>query len=207
PFPRAHGNEVDSRCDLFSLGCVLYCMCTGERPFKGNNTVSILMALAMSNPQPPVSLNLEVPAELSDLVMQLLAKKPDDRPESAKMVVEKLQEIEGQTAETTAPPGRKAKTAEMTVAPGGKTGKVKKGGGTKQIEAVQTQTGKSGKRRLPAFLLLFLLVGGGVFGLGIVGLLLFFLFPPGDNQVREKRNLPDDNAPVTTNAETPSNPF
>ena len=173
---QAGGKQVDSRCDLFSLGCVLYCMCTGERPFKGHDTISTLMAIATENPPPPVSLNLELPTELSDLVMQLLAKKADDRPESAKMVAETLQEIEGQTAETTAVPGRKAKTAEMTAAPARKTGKVKKGG-TKQMEAARTQAGKSAKRRLP----LPWLVGGGVLGLGVLAaaIILFWQTPYG----------------------------
>ena len=200
---QASGNQVDSRCDLFSLGCVLYCMCTGERPFKGNDTMSVLMALAMNNPQPPVSLNLEVPTELSDLVMQLLAKKPEDRPASAKMVVEKLQEIEGQTAEMTALPGRKAKTAEMTVAPGGKTGKVKKGGGTKQTEVIRTQTDYSGKRRLP----LAWLVGAGVLGLGVMaaGIILFWPTPHGTVRIEsDDPNVEivfDKNGPIIKGAD------
>jgi len=152
-------------------------MCTGERPFKGHDTISILMSIATENPPPPVSLNSEVPTELSDLVMHLLAKKPEDRPESAKAVVESLQEIEGQTAETTAVPGRKTKTAQMTAAPGGKTGQVKKGGGTKQTEAARTQVGEPAKRRLP----LLWLVGGGVLGLGVLAaaVILFWQTPYG----------------------------
>ena len=97
--------------------------------------------------------------------MQLLAKKPEDRPESAKVVAETLQEIEGQTAEMTAAPGRS------------KTRKVKKSGGTKQMEAARTQVGKSAKRRLP----LPWLVGGGVLGLGVVAaaIVLFWQTPYG----------------------------
>src|SRR5207248_1404738 len=38
--------KVDHRCDLFSLGCVLYRLCTGTMPFPGADTMSILMALA-----------------------------------------------------------------------------------------------------------------------------------------------------------------
>ncbi len=84
------GETVDQRCDLFSLGCVLYRLCTGQMPFKGKDTVSTLVSVATDTPQAPAEIQPEVPAELSDLVMELLAKKPEDRPESARVVAERL---------------------------------------------------------------------------------------------------------------------
>ena len=82
-------------------------------------------------------------------VMQLLAKNPEDRPRSAKVVAEMLKEIEDQTTAETAPPGRKTKSAPIPAATGARTGKAKKAGGTKQIETARTQVGESAKRRLP----------------------------------------------------------
>lgn len=94
---QARGEPVDGRTDLFSLGCVLYRLCTGRPAFSGNDMVSTLMTVALESPPPPVSVNFDVPTELSDLVMRLLAKKAQDRPESAHAVAEALREIEGRS--------------------------------------------------------------------------------------------------------------
>jgi len=91
---QARGEAVDPRCDLFSLGCLLYQMCTGQKPFNGPDTMSILMSLALDQPAPPRQRNAELPAELSDLITRLLAKKPEDRPASARAVADGLAAIE-----------------------------------------------------------------------------------------------------------------
>jgi formylglycine-generating enzyme required for sulfatase activity len=84
------GKALDARCDLFSLGCVLYQLATGQAPFNGSDTVSTLLSAASDEPPPPHEVNPAVPEELSDLVMDLLAKKPEARPESAREVAERL---------------------------------------------------------------------------------------------------------------------
>jgi serine/threonine protein kinase len=87
-------STVDSRCDLFSLGCVLYRLCTGQLPFRGADTMSTLCAVAADEPLPPDWLKPKLPRALSDLVMRLLAKRPEDRPASAQQVVAALAAIE-----------------------------------------------------------------------------------------------------------------
>src|SRR5205814_3605267 len=69
---QGRGASVDTRCDLFSLGVVLYRLCTRQQPFQGNDTVSVLMSVALDEPTMPILVNLELPQELSDLVMRLL---------------------------------------------------------------------------------------------------------------------------------------
>ena len=91
---QATGGALDGRCDLFSLGCVLYRICTGRLPFEGTSSVSILMAIVGEEPAAPQDVFASVPEPLSRLIMQLLAKKPAERPASAHAVIEALNAIQ-----------------------------------------------------------------------------------------------------------------
>ena len=91
---QARGNcTIDARSDLFSLGCVIYYLCTGEVPFKAENTLATLMALAVNTPQAPSHRNSSIPIRLSNLTMDLLHKDPIQRPETARDVLIALSEI------------------------------------------------------------------------------------------------------------------
>jgi len=90
---QADGKPVDPRCDLFSLGCVLYEVVAGKKPFEGSSAVSVLKATALNEPTPLQELAPALPTALSDLVMQLLAKDPENRPVSAVAVGEALEAI------------------------------------------------------------------------------------------------------------------
>ena len=87
---QARGDVVDGRADLFSLGCVLYRMLTGQTAFGGKDVMATLMSLATHEPPAPQTIRAEVPSELSDLVMQLLAKNRDARPASAREVIRRM---------------------------------------------------------------------------------------------------------------------
>lgn len=90
---QAAGHTVDPRSDLFSLGCVLYRMATGAAAFQGSDTLAILSALAIHSPSPPSEVNPRVPPALSEFIMRLLAKRPDERPPSAQAVADELEAL------------------------------------------------------------------------------------------------------------------
>jgi serine/threonine protein kinase len=90
---QARGEDVDARCDLFALGTVLYEMCVREPPFQGEDTMALLLALTMRTPEAPHVRNPDVPPQLSELVMQLLAKEREDRPPTARVVAAALDAI------------------------------------------------------------------------------------------------------------------
>jgi WD40 repeat protein len=91
---QAAGREVDARADLFSLGCVLYRLCTGWLAFPGGDLMAVLMALATRGPVPVRRLNPAVPPALADLIHRLLARAPADRPASAQAVAAALRTVE-----------------------------------------------------------------------------------------------------------------
>jgi eukaryotic-like serine/threonine-protein kinase len=85
--------ELTGATDLYALGCILHEMLTGGTPFNGQSIVEIFEAHLNEDPTPPRELVRDCPAELSDLVLQLLAKSPDDRPARSSAVRIALQDI------------------------------------------------------------------------------------------------------------------
>jgi serine/threonine protein kinase len=79
---QARGDQVDSRADLYSLGCVLFEMLTGRTPFEGN--LAALSYAHVHTPAPRVrSIDRAVPAGMDELVAAMLEKDPADRPQTA----------------------------------------------------------------------------------------------------------------------------
>src|SRR5262245_45206506 len=110
---QASGAAVDARCDLFSLGAVLYRAATGQAPFGDRDTLSVLSGLATKTPVQRHRIVASLRRMFSGLVMRLLARDPDDRPQSAREVVgavealergEEGEEAEACPPEETAPP-------------------------------------------------------------------------------------------------------
>jgi WD40 repeat protein len=87
---QARGEAVDHRADLFSLGSVLYAMCTGQPPFRADATLAVLRCVVEKTPPPIRALNADVPDWLTAIIARLHAKEPAERFESAAEVSELL---------------------------------------------------------------------------------------------------------------------
>jgi tRNA A-37 threonylcarbamoyl transferase component Bud32/sugar lactone lactonase YvrE len=87
---QAAGEPIDPRTDLFSLGSVLYELCTGRPAFRASTTMAVLRRVCDETPRPIRAVNPDVPEPLCRLIERLQAKKPADRPASAKEVAETL---------------------------------------------------------------------------------------------------------------------
>jgi tRNA A-37 threonylcarbamoyl transferase component Bud32/tetratricopeptide (TPR) repeat protein len=82
--------EIDHRSDLYSLGCVLYELATSAPPFDLGDAWAVLVGHRDTAPRPPRGHRAELPEELDRLILDLLAKAPDDRPENAADVCGRL---------------------------------------------------------------------------------------------------------------------
>jgi eukaryotic-like serine/threonine-protein kinase len=129
---QAQGGKCDHRADLFSLGSVLYLMCTGRPPFRASTALAVLKRVAEDEPRPIREVIPEVPEWLCGIVAKLHAKDPAARFQTAREVADLLADCEAklkaqqevqntlpapavQPAGPTAPTGRKKWAAAAAV--------------------------------------------------------------------------------------------
>lgn len=89
---QARGDGIDHRSDLFSLGSVMYTMCTGHPPFRAETSYGILRRITDNGPRPIREINPDVPAWLTGIIDRLLTKAPEKRFSSAKEIADLLED-------------------------------------------------------------------------------------------------------------------
>ena len=88
---QANGENLDPRSDLFSLGSVLYALCTGRPPFRADTTFGVLRRIRETSPRSIREINPEIPEWFERIVLKLLEKEIHRRPDTAAEIADLLE--------------------------------------------------------------------------------------------------------------------
>ncbi|HSB27553.1 MAG TPA: protein kinase [Pyrinomonadaceae bacterium] len=140
-------NEIDSRSDTFSFGCILFEVATGHKPFEAESVIKSLHKLVYE-PAPSVSeFNPAAPPELQRIIRRCLEKDPEDRYQTIKDVAVELRQLRRALAEletTTTPPSPEDRTTPSTA------------------PTVSVETSRSQRRWIPIAVVFLLLTGAAL---------------------------------------------
>jgi serine/threonine-protein kinase len=92
---QAAGKPATKRSDFYSLGCVLYTLLTGRPPFNGTTLAEMVHKHQFAQPERPARLLVDLPHDLDELIMNLLAKDPLQRPADGSVLLKRLESMRG----------------------------------------------------------------------------------------------------------------
>ena len=86
-------DDVDGRADLYSLGATVYALLTGQHPVQGSSLVEVITKIRTANPERPRNFQPAIPDSFEAIVMKLLAKRPEDRFQTADQLLTDLDKV------------------------------------------------------------------------------------------------------------------
>src|SRR5262249_37252295 len=96
---QAQGGDIDARADIYALGCSVHELLTGGAPCSGESPVATASRQVRENPRPPRQIAPEIPPNLEGITLRAMAKRPEDRFQSAEEMRNALEQARsGQAA-------------------------------------------------------------------------------------------------------------
>lgn len=154
--------DVDTRTDIYALGCIFYYALTQKYPFNGDTMPQVMVAHLYHRTQPLGALRPDLPAHITQWVEWLINRAPAERPAS---VAEALQVYQENNAKAAAAPAFGSGTKQLLTAPAGKTStRLVTGGPAATLPAPLPRPAKAGFPKWAAVTIPFLVVVIGGFG-------------------------------------------